>query len=136
MMTGNSANSANRRPDLLHTPAALWLWCLPILIVIVANSLYDGRQLSFTIAGVLLTGATLWIGAACYANGRHCGRLHCKIDGVLLPLLSLAGLLDLLRVTSFSWGAYVNTLAIIVVLSFAAEFLSNRLHGKGRRSSA
>jgi len=97
-------------------------------VVIAASSLYNGHQLSFTIAGIILTVATLWIGAACYVNGRHCGRLHCKIDGILLPLLSLAGLLNLLHTPgfAFSWAAYTNVLAVIVVLSFVAERRTNR----------
>jgi len=128
---GNNANTSPRkRHDLLHTHSALWLWCLPALIIIVANNLHINHRISFTVAGVLLLVATLWIGAACYVNGRSCGRLHCKIDGTLLPLLSLAGLLNLLHVTSFSWGVYSNVLLAIVVLSFVAEWVDNGVHDK------
>jgi cation transport ATPase len=128
-----NANSRKQR-DLLRTWSAVWLWCVPILIVIVASNLYNGHRLSFTIAGILLTVATLWIGAACYGNGRHCGRLHCKIDGILLPLLSLVGLLNLLHTAmfTFGWAAYTNVLAVIVVLSFVAESLDHRLHERGK----
>ena len=128
-----NANSRNQR-DLLRTWSVLWLWCVPVLIVIVASNLYNGHRLSFTFTGILLTVATLWIGAACYVNGRHCGRLHCKIDGILLPLLSLAGLLNLLHtaIFTFSWAAYTNVLTGIVFLSFVAEWLDNRLHERGR----
>jgi hypothetical protein len=133
MGTSGNGVSSRTHSDLLRTSAALWLWCLPVLIVIVTNSLYNGQGgSSFAIAGVLLIIATLWIGVACYANGRRCGRLHCKIDGILLPLLSLVGLLNLLRVTSFGWAVYSNALAVIVILSFAAEYFSNGLHRKYR----
>lgn len=131
-MNADNTSSTGKRPDLLRSASALWLWCLPIGVVITANGLYYGHRLSFTAAGILLSVATLWIGAACYANARQCGRLHCRIDGALLPLLSLVGLLNLLRVTSFSWGVYANILAGIVILSFAAEYASNILRGKGR----
>jgi cation transport ATPase len=128
-----NANPRKRR-DLLRTWSAVWLWCIPLLIVIAASNLYNGHRLSFSMAGILLTVATLWIGAACYVNGRHCGRLHCKIDGILLPLLSLAGLLNLLHTTifTFSWAAYTNVLAVIVVLSYVAEWLNNRRNERGK----
>lgn len=122
----------HKRRDLLHTSSALWLWCLPILILILANNLYINHRLSFTVAGILITIATFWIGMACYANGRSCGRLHCKMDGIVLPLLSLIGLLNLLHVTSFSWGMYSNALLVIVILSFVAEWVDNRVHHRGR----
>jgi hypothetical protein len=43
------------------------------------------------------------------------------IDGVLLPLLSLAGVLNLLGVTSFGWNAYAEAFGIILLLSFVPE---------------
>jgi len=50
-------------------------------------------------------------------NGRNCGRIHCKIDGALLPLLSVLGLVNLLRVTSLSWAGYTD---VLTVSSFSA----------------
>jgi hypothetical protein len=132
----SGGNSTLNRQDLLKTTAALWLWCLPVVIILVTAGLYnDGRRLSFAVAGVLLSIATLWIGAACYANGRQCGRLHCKIDGILLPLLGVAGLVNVIGALSFTWAAYVNVLLGIVVLSFVAEYLDNKRHGKEQLNS-
>jgi hypothetical protein len=112
---------------------------LPIGIIVFAGGRYNGHGLPFTVDGILLTLATAWIGAACSINGRGCGRIHCTIDGVLLPLLSLVGLLNLLAVTSFGWAAYTNALTIIVILSFVAEFFGNKVYhyrGAGERQGS
>jgi hypothetical protein len=125
--------------DLLRTPAALWLWGLPIGLIIIANGMYNGHRLPFTLEGILLTLATAWIGLACYVNGRGCGRIHCKIDGVLLPLLSLVELMNLVGVTSFAWTGYTNALTIIVILSFLAEYVGNKIQnsrGAGDRQGS
>ncbi len=87
--------------DLLHSWSAIWLWCLPILGLIIADSLYCYQRLSFSIAGTVIIVASFWISAACYANGRDCNRLHCKID-YALPLLGLAGLANFIQAVSFA----------------------------------
>ncbi len=79
-------------------------------------------QVCGSITGVIVTIATAWIGVACYLNGRRCGRTHCKILGILLPLLSLVGLFNLLGVTAFSWNVYSGAFWIILLISFVPEF--------------
>lgn len=113
--------SPRKGQDLVCTPAALWLWGLPIGLVIFATNAWHGYQLPATMTGIVVTLATAWIGVACYVNGRRCGRTHCKIDGILLPLLSLVGVLNLLGVTAFSWNAYSDALWIILLISFVPE---------------
>jgi hypothetical protein len=126
-MCGKDSSSTPKSRDLVRTSAALWIWYLPIVVVIVGSilstSVWNGHRLLATLTGVLLTLATAWIGVACYLNGRRCGRTHCKIDGILLPLLSLAGVLNLLGVTSFGWNVYSDAFWIIVFISFVPECL-------------
>jgi hypothetical protein len=121
-MCGGKSCSTRKRQDFVRTPAALWIWGLPIGLVIVANGTWNGHQLPATLTGVIVTIATAWIGVACYLNGRRCGRTHCKIDGILLPLLSLVGLLNLLGVTSFGWTMYSVAIGVILFISFVPEF--------------
>jgi hypothetical protein len=121
MFSKNSSSPPKSR-DLVRTPAALWIWCLPIGAVLFATSVWNGHQLPTTLTGVILTLATAWMGVACYLNGRSCGRTHCKIDGILLPLLSLVGVLNLLGVTSFGWNVYSGAFWIILFISFVPEF--------------
>ena len=113
--------SPRKQQDLLCTPAALLIWGLPIGLVIFATHVWHGYQLPATMTGIIVTLATAWIGVACYVNGRRCGRTHCKIDGILLPLLSLVGVLNLLGVTALSWSAYSDALWIILLISFVPE---------------
>ena len=113
--------SSRKRQDLVCTPAALWLWGLPIGSVIFATSVWHWYQLPATLTGIIVTIATAWIGVACYVNGRRCGRTLCKIDGILLPLLSLVGVLNLLGVTAFGWKAYSDALWIILLISLVLE---------------
>jgi hypothetical protein len=84
--------------------------------------MWNGHQLPFTLTGVIVTIATAWIGVACYLNGRRCGRMHCKILGILLPLLSLVGLFNLLGLTAFSWNVYSDAFWIILLIGFVPEF--------------
>ena len=125
-MSGRNSSSPPKSRDLVCTPAALWIWCLPIGVVIFATSVWNGHQLPTTLTGVILTMATAWMGVACYLNGRSCGRTHCKIDGILLPLLSLVGVLNLLGITSFGWNVYSGAFWIILFISFVPEFFGMR----------
>src|SRR5215472_10373066 len=106
-MSGRKSSSQSLGQDFVRTPAALWLWGPPNAVVIVgsilATSRWHGYLLPPQLSGVLLTLGTAWFGVACYWNGQRCGRTHCQIDGILFPLLSLVGLLNLLGVTSFGW---------------------------------
>jgi len=63
------------------------------------------------------------------------GRIHCKIDGALLPLLSVLGLVNLLRVTSLSWAGYTDVLTGVVILSFVVEYINTRLRDRERSAS-
>ncbi|MGH7722655.1 MAG: hypothetical protein ACRENL_07465 [Candidatus Dormibacteria bacterium] len=108
------------------------LWVLPIVILNAANALYNGHHISFALQGVIQTACTLWIGTACFANGRRCGRVHCRIDGILLPLLSVVGIVNVLNVISFNWSVYGDAFNAIVVLSFVAEYVDNRLQHTAR----
>jgi hypothetical protein len=124
-MFEQKSSSTPESRDLVRTPAALWIWWLPIGTAIVgsifATSGWNGHQFPATITGVILTIPTAWIGVACYLNGRNCGRMHCKIDGILLPLLSLVGILNLVGVISFGWNVYSGAFWIILLLSYVPE---------------
>jgi len=121
---------SSQQQDLVRTLAFLWIWCLPAGLIIFAITAWHAHVISLATTGPLLTAGTAWIGAGCYVNARRCGRMHCAIDAVLLPLLSLIGLLNIFHVTSFSWNSYVNALGIIVVVSFVPECFGVRYIGK------
>ncbi|HVA22116.1 MAG TPA: hypothetical protein VNN74_08485 [Candidatus Micrarchaeia archaeon] len=116
-----SDQPARARQDLARTPFVVWLWGAPALIAIGASVLVNTNTVSLPVAGALWTVATAWIGLGCAINARHCGRVHCAIDGVLLSLLSVGGLLNLLGIVSFDWNGYWAAFWAIVVASFLVE---------------
>jgi hypothetical protein len=92
-----------------------------VAIVITGSVLNGIHILSLTGAGILWTVATAWIGIGCVINARHCGRVHCRIDGVLFPLLSLVGLLNVLGIVSLNWNVYWAIFLVILGASFVPE---------------
>jgi hypothetical protein len=62
-----------------------------------------------------------WAGVGCFLNGRSCGRVHCRIDGILLPLLSIAGVLNVVSVVSFDWNLFWLAFILILSASFVPE---------------
>jgi hypothetical protein len=67
-----------------------------------------------------------WIGLGCFINGRSCGRVHCRIDGILLPLLAIIGVLNILSVVTIGWSIIWLAFVAIVVASFVPEFTWKR----------
>jgi hypothetical protein len=108
--------------DLAHTPSVLLLWGAPTAVAILASTLVNNHAISVTLAGALWTASTLWIGVGCVINGKHCGRVHCRIDGVMFPLLGLVGLFNVIGLVSFSWNAYWAVFGVILVGGFLPEF--------------
>jgi hypothetical protein len=129
MSEGNSSPSRPQQ-DLVRSLAFLWIWCLPAGLIVFGLAAWHAHALSGTVAGTLLTVGTAWIGAGCYINARRCGRTHCVIDGILLPLLSLIGVLNIIGVTSISWNSYANGLLIIVVIGILPECFGVKYLGK------
>jgi hypothetical protein len=112
--------------DLARTPSILWLWGAPVAVAIAGSVLNSLHIVSLTGAGILWTVATAWIGVGCVINARHCGRVHCRIDGVLFPLLSVGGLLNVLGIVSFSWNAYWIVFLVMLGASFIPELFWKR----------
>src|SRR5205807_4683702 len=84
-----------------HFERAPWcylLWGGPVVLVIGAGIAYGESVLSLTARGVLWVAAVAWAGTGCLINGRSCGRVHCRIDGILFPLLAIVGALNVLSV--------------------------------------
>lgn len=136
MKPGPPAATDATRKDLVRTSSFLWIWGLPAALVFFANAARHAHWLSFVAAGLLMTFSVAWIGIACYINGRRCGRAHCVIDGYLLPLLAVLGVLNVAGVTAISWQSYLNIFALIVVLSFVPECFGAKYLRRGMRAPA
>lgn len=134
---GQAAHQARR--DLVRARTLIWFWGIPAALLIGANSAYLQHALSFVAAGTLMTTATAWIGIACFINGRRCGRTHCVIDGYLLSLLTVVGVLNLLRVISLTWSSYLSIFLVMIIIGFAPEccglkYLGARAPGRAKES--
>jgi hypothetical protein len=114
------------RYDLARTPSILWLWCAPGCLAVAAALLQGRGAISLTVAGALWTLATAWIAIGCAINAKQCGRVHCRIDGVTFSLLSIVGLLDVIRIVNFSWNLYWIAFVVILVASFVPEIFWKR----------
>ncbi len=98
------------------------LWGAPTVLVVGAGAAYGASILSLTGRGVVWVIAVAWAGTGCLINGRSCGRVHCRIDGILFPLLSIIGALNVLSVISFDWNLFWLAFIVILVGSFVPEW--------------
>ena len=97
------------------------LWGIPAIIIVGADLAYQDFLLSATATGALWVFSIAWIGIGCYINGRSCGRVHCKIDGIAFSALAIIGIVNLLSIVSFNWSLYLLAFLIILVASFVPE---------------
>ena len=103
-------------------PWCYLLWGVPVALVIGAGAAYGASIISFTASGALWVIAVAWAGVGCLINGRSCGRVHCRIDGILFPLLSIIGALNVLLVIPFDWNLFWLAFVVILVGSFVPEW--------------
>jgi len=52
--------------------------------------------------------------------------VHCRIDGILLPILGIAGVLNILSVFLFSWNVFWLVFFAILIASFVPEWTWKR----------
>lgn len=95
-------------------------------MVIAAGIAYGESVISLTVTGVLWVTAVAWAGIGCLINGRSCGRVHCRIDGVMFPLLAIFGALKVLAVISYDWNLFWLAFVAILVGSFVPEWTWKR----------
>src|SRR6266852_5706210 len=110
------------RRNFERAPWCYLLWGVPAVLVIGASAAYGASVLSLTLRGVVWVSAVAWAGIGCLINGLSCGRVHCRIDGVLFPILSIVGALNLLSVISFDWNLFWLAFIAILVGSFVPEY--------------
>jgi hypothetical protein len=49
-------------------------------------------------------------------------QVHCRIDGIALPLLAVVGALNVLSVVSFDWNLFWLAFVVVLVGSFVPEW--------------
>ncbi len=105
--------------DLVASRAALWLWGLPGVLLLVGMVWEDVR-------GPLWVVAFLVGGVACVANAARCGRTHCYLTGPLYLGLSMMSALISLHVLPWSWW-WVGAAGVVgTVVAYVPEFVGRR----------
>jgi hypothetical protein len=117
-----SSSQPSRGRNFEKAPLCYLLWGVPVVLVVGANVADGASVLSLTARGALWVTAVAWAGVGCLINGRSCGRVHCRIDGILFPLLSIIGALNVLSVISFDWNLFWLAFIIILIGSFVPEW--------------
>lgn len=107
-------------------PWCYLLWGVPAAIIFATDAAYQGSLLPLTLAGSTWALSVLWIGVGCFLNGRSCGRIHCMIDGVAMPLLAVVGLLDAFSVISLSWNSFWAAFFVVLIVGFVPELVWKR----------
>jgi hypothetical protein len=116
-------------------PWCYLLWGAPAALIVATDAAYQASSLSSVSAGLLWAVAVAWIGVGCFINGRSCGRVHCIIDGVAMPILGLAAALNALSVVSFSWSAFWIVFFVVLGGSFVPEFVWGRYRARLREGA-
>jgi hypothetical protein len=111
-----------RRRDLASPPWCYLLWGVPAAIVLATFVAYDNSALTIGEAGLLWSVSVAWAGIGCLVNAVSCGRVHCRVDGILFPALSIVGFLNAFNVISIGWSLYWLFFFAILAAGFALEW--------------
>jgi hypothetical protein len=104
----------------------LLAWGLPSAALVIALALLDGQARTW-IWAVALT----WMGTACLANARRCGRRHCYLTGPFFLVMAAVGLLHGLGVLGLGPSGWLWLAVVLVVVGFGVLWLvPERLWGK------
>lgn len=126
-------NSNSRATDLARGARGYLLWAAPITLIAAASALGGLRSLPLGEVWILLIIGTVWFGLTCLVNALRCGRLHCWIDGIGLPLWAVVGVVASFGSVSVSLTTFTQVLWGIVLLSFVLEcVVGSYLGDRGR----
>ncbi len=122
-----AADWVNERTDWASTRRGQLVgWALPAAGMVVGGV--------FHVEAVVWPAALAWMGAACLANARRCGRMHCFFTGpffLAMAVLALAVGLDIVSLGAFGWTWIGGgTLAGAVLLYVVTETVWGRYHGR------
>jgi len=116
------SSQSSRGRNFEKAPWCYLLWGVPVVLVTASSIAYGESVISLTARGVVWVTAVAWAGTGCLMNGRSCGRVHCRIDGIALPLLAIVGALNVFSVVSFDWNLFWLAFLVILVGSFVPEW--------------
>lgn len=111
-----ASTASCRANDLTCGARGLFLWCLPIIAVIVGSSWPSARPW-------LWIPSFLIMGMACLANAARCRRVHCYFTGPLFLLATLYVVLAEFHSVEMHPAMLLDTVLVLTLLAYLAEFL-------------
>lgn len=114
--------TAARDRDLARGWMQLVLWGPPIAVLLAATYLSSASRFPDWYTGLLAVVGAGWLGTTCLVNARNCGRTHCWVMGVLLPVLAGVGAVSLGGLFSLSWNSFAGVAWVIVLGAFCVEW--------------
>jgi hypothetical protein len=108
-----------RANDLTCGGKGLFLWCLPIVAVVISFSWPSIRAW-------LWTPAFLVMGIGCLANAARCGRVHCYFTGPLFVLAAVYTVLEEIHLVPMHPTVLLDTVVVLALLAYLAEFRLGR----------
>ena len=115
------ASQGPRGRNYERAPWCYLLWAVPIVLAIAANEAFLYNLIPFFVTEILWVASIAWIGTDCLINGRSCGRVHCRIDGIAFPILSIVGVLNIFSIISLNWSLFWLAAFAILIASFIPE---------------
>ncbi len=112
-----------------HSPSFLLAWGLPIAALVISATLATSWM------PIIWPAAYLWMGAACLANSRRCGRVHCQYTGIFFLIVAVVSALHGIGVlglgdSGWSWIG-VGSMIGGAVLTVLPELILGRYRGPG-----
>lgn len=99
----------------------LKVWGFPIVLIAIGIAGLNLLWWPPIVSGLLWSFGTLWVGAGCYVNGKRCGRVHCRILGILFPILGIAGIFIAFGAIPINWNYYWLIFIILLFLASLPE---------------
>ena len=125
------SDSPEGRDWLGNTRGFALAWGLPVAALVGATAL-DGPEKAMT-----WTAALGWMGAACLANARRCGRTHCYFTGPFFLLMTIPVLLHGFDIVSLGTSGWRWLGVVVGVGGGGLWILTEQIWGKysalGRR---
>ena len=109
--------------DLLLSWKAIFLWCFPVIALIVGSYWQKGRLL-------LWIPAFMVMGVACLANAARCGRIHCYVTGPLSLLAIIYIVLAQFHLLPMDAGYFLYSILAISILAFLIELPLGRYRAR------
>jgi hypothetical protein len=100
------------------------LWGAPIGLILVATALGSAGVVTYLQGAELLAAGTTWFGLTCLVNALRCGRVHCWIDGTVLPAWAVVVAVEGIAPVRLSLNTLSQVVWGVVLLSFVVEWIA------------